>query len=121
LKRLLLILLPLSLFSNENNKSINAENLYLQHACNSCHGMYGGGIGSAPKLQGQKAALLLKRLKALQKGNPRTPFGGIMISFAKSLDTNQTIAMAQYLSTLTANKEEERYDEEYEPSGDGGS
>ena len=130
----LLLLLPLTLLAIEptdNNSSqdknettaldIDAATLYLSNACNSCHGMYGEGIGSSPRLQGQKEYVLLKRLKALKNGKARTAFGGVMVSFAQALDENQTIEMAKYLSTLKPNEDEERYDEEYDPNSDGSS
>ena len=127
----LLLLLPLTLLANENNISQesnttttikeDATTLYFKNACNSCHGIYGEGSGSSPRLQGKKEDLLLKRLKNLQKGKTRTGFGGIMVSFAKSLDENQTIEMAKYLSTLKKNEDDERYDEEFDPHGDGSS
>jgi hypothetical protein len=47
--------------------------------------------------------------------------GSIMISFAKSLDENETREMAKYLSTLETKIDDNRYDIEYEPAGDGGS
>ena len=121
----LLFLLPLTLLATENNTTKplkqSAEIIYLKNACNSCHGIYAEGIGSSPRLQGQKESVLLKRLKALQKGKTRSPFGGIMISFAQALDENQTVEMAKYLSTLERNDNDERYDEEYDPNGDGNS
>jgi len=97
------------------------EALYLKNACNSCHGMYGEGMGASPRLQGVREDTLLRRLKDLQNGKTRSAFGSIMISFAKSLDVNQTIEMAKYLSTLETKVEDGRYDIEYEPAGDGGS
>lgn len=97
------------------------EELYLKNACNSCHGMYGEGMGASPRLQGVREELLLRRLKDLQQGKTRTAFGNIMISFAKALDENQTIQMAKYLSNLQTKIDDDRYDIEYEPSGDGGS
>ena len=97
------------------------EQLYLKNACNSCHGMYGEGMGASPRLQGVREHILLRRLKDLQEGKTRSAFGSIMISFAKSLDENQTIEMAKYLSTLETKIEDGRYDIEYEPEGDGGS
>ena len=97
------------------------ELLYLSNACNSCHGIYGEGMGSNPRLQGMKEEKILRRLKALQQGKTRTTAGSIMISFAKSLDENQTIQMAKYLSNLKTVIDEDRYDEEYDPAGDGGS
>jgi len=97
------------------------ESLYLKNACNSCHGMYGEGMGSSPRLQGVREAVLLHRLKNLQQGKTRTAFGGVMVSFAKALDENQTKQMAHYLSNLKTVIDENRYDEEYDPAGDGGS
>lgn len=97
------------------------EMLYLKNACNSCHGMYGEGMGASPRLQGMPEHVLLRRLKDLQNGKTRSAFGTVMISFAKALDENQTIQMAKYLSTLVTKVEEDRYDIEYEPAGDGGS
>lgn len=97
------------------------ESYYLQNACHSCHGMYGEGMGASPRLQGVKEEILLRRLKNLQKGIVRSPSGFIMISFAKSMDENQTIEMAKYLSNLKTKVNEEKYTIEYEPAGDGGS
>lgn len=83
--------------------------------------MYGEGMGASPRLQGVPEHILLRRLKDLQKGKARSANGGIMVSFAKALDENETIAMAKYLSTLETKVEDNRYDIEFEPSGDGGS
>jgi len=116
MKYLLIFILSLSCYA-----SSSMEQVYLKNACNSCHGMYGEGMGSAPRLQGQRESVLLERLKNLQQGKTRSPFGTIMISFAKALDENQTVQMAKYLSTLKTVISEDRYDEEYDPAGDGGS
>ncbi len=101
--------------------AIDAESLYLKNACNSCHGMYAEGMGATPRLQGLPESVLLRRLKDLQKGKTRTAFGSVMISFAKALDENQTIAMAKYLANLKTTIDKEKYDIEYDPAGDGGS
>jgi len=97
------------------------ETLYLKNACNSCHGMYGEGMGGNPRLQGVKEKTLLRRLKDLQQGKTRSAIGTVMISFAQSLDENQTIEMAKYLANLKTVIDDDRYDEEYDPAGDGGS
>ena len=97
------------------------ETYYLQNACHSCHGMYGEGTGASPRLQGVREEVLLRRLKNLQNGIVRSSSGFIMVSFAKSLDENQTIEMAKYLSTLKTKVNEDRYTIEYDPAGDGGS
>jgi len=83
--------------------------------------MHGEGIGASPRLQGVQESTLLRRLKDLQKGKTRSAFGSIMISFAKALDENQTIQMAKYLANLKTKENEDRYDIEYDPAGDGGS
>ena len=97
------------------------ETLYLKNGCNGCHGMYGEGIGASPRLQGIREDILLRRLKNLQQGKPRSAFGTVMVSFAKALDENQTKEMAKYLSNLKTIVDDDRYDIEYEPAGDGGS
>jgi cytochrome c553 len=117
MKRFLLIF-PFSIILLASN---DAENFYLKNACNSCHGMYGEGVGASPRLQGIREEVLLRRLKDLQQGKTRSAFGGIMISFAKTMNEEQTIEMARYLSNLKTKVDDDRYDIEYEPAGDGGS
>ncbi len=102
--------------------SSDMESLYLQNACNSCHGMYGEGMGESPRLRGQKEKILLKKLKDLQQGKTHSAFGSIMISFARSLDENQTIEMAKYLSTMKKVIPKERYENDnFDNTGDGSS
>ena len=109
----------ISLFLSANSEM---ELLYLQNACNACHGMYGEGMGASPRLQGQKEAVLIRRLKDLQQGKTRSAFGTIMISFAKSLDENQTSEMAKYLSTMKKVIPKERYEHDsFDNTGDGSS
>lgn len=108
----------LSVLSYSNSQM---ESLYLKNACNSCHGMYGEGMGASPRLQGVRENILLRRLKDLQNGKTRSAFGSVMISFAKSLDENQTKEMAKYLSNLKTKVDDDRYDIQYTPAGDGGS
>ncbi len=112
------ILILFCLTSYANN---DMEILYLKNACNSCHGNYGEGMGASPRLQGIPEHILLQRLKNLQKGKTRSAFGTVMISFAKSLDKNQSKQMAKYLSSLKTKVDDNRYDIEYTPEGDGGS
>lgn len=83
--------------------------------------MYGEGMGASPRLQGVREHILLRRLKDLQKGKTRSAFGSVMISFAKSLDENETKEMAKYLSNLETKIADDRYEIEYDPAGDGGS
>jgi len=117
LKPLLAILLTiLSLQANDT-----MEQLYMKNGCSSCHGIYGEGIGASPRLQGQREDILSKRLKDLKKGKTRTAFGTIMISFAKALSDSQIEKMSKYLATLKTTVNEERYEIEYDPAGDGGS
>ena len=119
----LLPLIILSLDAAELSKEQKNEmkQLYLQNACNSCHGNYGEGMGASPRLQGLKEEVILKRLKDLQEGKTRTAFGTIMVSFAKSLSTEQTRLMAKYLADLETKIPEERYEIEFKIEGDGDS
>ena len=110
----LLLFLPFILSASDNNKTLDAQTLYLTNACPSCHGIYGQGIGTAPNITRQKPEEILKRLNELKKGNIRTIDGAIMVSFANSLDENQTLEMANYLSTLERNDDDERYDPEFD-------
>jgi cytochrome c553 len=114
-KKILIFMLPCFIFAKDG------YSLYVENSCNSCHGMYGEGSGTSPKLQGQKEEVLLKRLKNLKAGKTRSPFGGIMVSFAKSLNDEEMVIISKYLSTLKPNKDIERYELEYDSSGDGGS
>jgi len=117
MKKILLITLLLQqVYASQSMKL-----LYVKNACNSCHGMYGEGMGASPRLTGVKASILYKRLKNLQAGKPRSAFGTIMVSFAQMLNERETKEMAEYLSTLKRTSNEERYDIEYDPAGDGGS
>lgn len=122
-KILLLPIITLSLSAVELSKEqkVEMKQLYLQNACNSCHGNYGEGMGASPRLQGLKEDVILKRLKNLQEGKTRTAFGTIMISFAKALSPEQTQLMAKYLANLETKIPEDRYDIEFTVEGDGGS
>ena len=110
----LLLFLPFILFASDNNQTVEAQSLYLTNACPSCHGIYGQGIGTAPNITRQKPEEIVKRLNELKKGKTKTVEGSVMVSFAMSLDENQTLKMAEYLSTLKPNDDDERYDPEFD-------
>ena len=118
MKRLLILPITSLMLMASNDMA----SLYLESACNSCHGMYGEGMGASPRLQGQREEVLLRRLKDLQKGKTRSAFGTIMVSFAKSLDENQTVEMAKYLSTMKKIVPKDRYElQSDDNTGDGAS
>lgn len=119
MKKIILSTLFLTLFL-QAGKPIDAETLYLSNGCPSCHGFYGQGTNAGPRLQDQKEEVLLKRLQALQQGITRNVNGAIMISFAKSLDKNQTKAMAHYLSIIRTSYQNRDYID-YGEHADGGS
>lgn len=110
---LALLFLPFILYATD------AETLYITNGCPNCHGFYGQGTNIGPRLQSKKEAYLLKRLRDLQQGITRDPNNTIMISFAKSLDENQTKAMAHYLSIIkTSYENREEYDYDGDDFGD---
>ncbi len=97
----------------------DSETIYLKNGCPNCHGFYGQGTSSGPRLQNKKEALLLRRLIDLKKGITRTPQGTVMLSFAQILDDNQTKAMAHYLSIMKTSYENRiEYDYEGDDFGD---
>jgi len=104
-KLILLISLSLSLYAGSK-----IEQIYFKNACNSCHGIYAEGSATIPRLQGKKVKYLLKKLKYFQEGKKSS----IMVSFAKSLDENQTMQMAKYLSRLKTPISDDNYDEDYD-------
>ena len=95
------------------------KELYFKNGCNGCHGNYGEGMGASPRLQGQNEEVLLRRFNDLKNGKTRTAFGTIMISFAKSMDENQTKQMASFLAQLKVEKPKELYDLRLNTSGGG--
>ena len=121
MKKIALVsLLTIAVFGDSNITKLG-ERVYIENSCNSCHGNFAEGSGSAPKLIGLKEKYLIERLNELKSGKVRIAFGGIMVSFAKALDENQTKAVSKYLSTLKKDNNIERYDVEFDPSDDGSS
>lgn len=123
MKNIILMLLLISGYivadQNQTTPTKTADILYIQYSCPSCHGFYAQGTNIGPRLQDQKEEALLRRLQNLQKGITRKPNGSVMISFAQSLDENQTKAMAKYLSTIkTSYENRELYDYEGDDFGD---
>ena len=109
----------LTMISTITLQARSAETIYLTNGCPNCHGFYGQGTSSGPRLQNKKEALLLRRLKDLQRGITRTAEGTVMLSFARSLDANQTRAMAHYLSTIqTSYENRDEYDYDADDFGD---
>ena len=68
-------------------------------SCASCHFADGSGRadGSIPRLAGQRAAILEKKLRALSDGSVDLP---VMVGFARSLDDAEITAVAGWLSAL---------------------
>jgi len=119
MKNIILFTLFFMLFL-QADKAIDAETLYLSNGCPSCHGFYAQGTNAGPRLQNQREEVLLKRLHNLQQGITRNVNGTIMVSFAKSLDANQTKAMAHYLSIIRTSYQNRDYID-YGEHADGGS
>lgn len=117
------ILAVVALFAQDDNATTRAKQLYLNNGCSSCHGLYGEGIGSAPRLQGKPAALLKERLTRLKAGKTRTPDGTVMVSFAKNLTDTQIELLSRWLSTLKKEEETQHYelDNFFDNTGDGSS
>ncbi len=73
-------------------------------ACNSCHGPYGIGVGTAfPRLAGQPKAYLAAQLEAWQKGSRTGDPLHLMHNVAGKLTAAQVDAVAAYYAALPAN------------------
>lgn len=73
-------------------------------ACDSCHGPYGLGVGSAvPRLAGQPAAYIVAELDAWQKDSRKGDPQGLMKRVADKLTAIQINAVAAYYAALSPN------------------
>ncbi len=73
-------------------------------ACDSCHGPYGLGVGSAvPRLAGQPSAYIVAQLEAWQKGSRKGDPQGLMKRVADKLTAIQINAVAAYYAALSPN------------------
>lgn len=73
-------------------------------ACDSCHGPYGLGVGSAvPRLAGQPSGYLVVQLEAWQKDSRKGDPQGLMKRVADKLTAVQINAAAAYYAALSPN------------------
>jgi cytochrome c553 len=73
-------------------------------ACDSCHGPYGLGVGSAvPRLAGQPSTYIVARLGAWQKDGRKDDPQGLMKRVADKLTAAQINAVAAYYAALSPN------------------
>jgi cytochrome c553 len=73
-------------------------------ACDSCHGPYGLGVGSAvPRLAGQPSTYIVAQLGAWQKDGRKGDPQGLMKRVADKLTAVQINAVANYYAALSPN------------------
>ncbi len=98
------------------------EILYSQKGCNGCHGIHGEGMHTYPKLANKQKYLLVKKLKFYRgKKGVMNQTAQIMIPFAENLSDEEISYITTYLSEFKADKDEPKYEMEFESWGDGGS
>lgn len=122
-KKLLIFLLMLCLDSYADiDPYKEGEILYSQKGCNGCHGVYGEGMNTYPKLANRQKYLLVKKLKFYRgKKGVMDQTAQIMIPFAETLSDDEISYLTTYLSQFKADKDAPRYELQYESWGDGGS
>ncbi len=69
-------------------------------SCQACHGPGARGFEDFPALAGQDPKYIEAQLKAWQDGKRPGGIGGLMEHVAKSLDSKQVHAVAEYLASL---------------------
>lgn len=73
-------------------------------ACDSCHGPFGLGVGTAfPRLAGQPASYLAAQLDAWRQGTRNNDPLHLMRNIARQLTPAQITAVAAYYASLSAN------------------
>ncbi len=119
---LLMALLPLLSLHGDGNAYKKGEILYAQKGCNGCHGVYGEGLSSYPRIVHKPHYLLVKKLKFYRaKTGVMNQTAQIMIPFAENLSDSEINNLSVYLSKYKANEDAPRYELPYETWGDGGS
>jgi cytochrome c553 len=71
--------------------------------CSSCHGNFGEGNGTFPRLAGQHSNYLIQQIEVFQQTEQR-PRGGPMKLVTHGLTEADTVAVSQYLESLGAAK-----------------
>ncbi len=116
-----ILFLPLLCLA-ETDPYSQGEILYSQKGCNGCHGIYGEGMLSYPKLVNRPKYLLVKKLKFYRgKKGVMDQTAQIMIPFAEQLSDEEISFLTTYLSEHKEDADAPKYDIKYESWGDGGS
>jgi cytochrome c553 len=70
-------------------------------ACSQCHGRTGLGVGDfSPRLAGQSAAYVARKLEQWQSGDLRDPKGSFMRAEASHLTQSDISALAAFVASL---------------------
>jgi len=77
----------------------DAQQRYGRHLARECTGCHSGadGDGAIPALNGRPAREIIELLQAYREGRKTNP---VMVSVAKSLDDEQSAAVAEYFEVL---------------------
>jgi cytochrome c553 len=115
-----ILFIPYILFSSDQIY-INGEQLYFGKGCLSCHGTDATGLHNYPSLAKRSKWDLKRRLLKFRSGIESSQQSLIMIPFAKNLTDREIDELSYFLQNIKQNEDQEEYDMEYEPWGDGGS
>ncbi|MCF6201488.1 MAG: c-type cytochrome [Hydrogenimonas sp.] len=76
----------------------SGEKIYFSMGCYGCHGVYGEGVNTFPKLAGKSKNYLIKRLEELKSGIGHTSSKEMMVPYAKALSREQIEAVSTFLA-----------------------
>lgn len=97
------------------------KNLYISHACYSCHGHKLEGIHRYPRLANRAKGYMSYKLKHFREGKADSQQQEMMITFATSLSDEDIDNLTTYFIDYVDVENAESYDDSYENYGDGGS
>ena len=97
------------------------KNLYISHACYSCHGHKLEGIHRYPRLANRAKGYMSYKLKHFREGKADSQQQEMMITFAVDLSDEDIDNLTTYFIDYVDVENAESYDDSYENYGDGGS
>ncbi|MCK4974212.1 MAG: cytochrome c [Sulfurimonas sp.] len=97
------------------------KKLYLQKGCYSCHGHKAEGMHAYPALANRAKGYMTYKLKRFRSKLSDNQQQEMMIPFAVGLSDEDIENLTTFMYDFIDEESNERYDDSYQVSGDGGS
>lgn len=97
------------------------KTIYMQNGCFGCHGTNAEGMHKYPRLANRSKGFLTYKLKRFRDKLSDNQQQEMMIPFAVGLSNEDIDNLTTYLNEFVQVEQDERYDDSYQPWGDGGS